>query len=101
MLQLWGLVPGNYTVFIQMVGKSHILNRTSPAVLLSMGGVTSPGQLPTARMTPPSPEPTDVPMEKPEPASNASATDGAAVATHERANISVVSPAEGSHVSIP
>jgi hypothetical protein len=96
-----GLVPGTYKAFIQMVGKSHILNRMSPAELLSVGGVTTPGQLPIARMTAPSSESTDVPMEKRELASNASVTDGAAVAANGGAHISVVSPAGGSHVSNP
>lgn len=96
-----GLVPGTYKVFVQMIGKSHILNRISPVVSLSVGGVTTPGQLPTARMNAGSPKPTEVPVEKPEPAGNASATNAAPVVANGGAHISIVSPAEGAHVSNP
>ena len=96
-----GLLPGTYKVFIQMVGKSHILNRMSSAVPLSLSGATKPGKLPIARVTATSSKPTDVPMEQSEPTSIASETNGAAAAAKEGAHISVVSPAEGDRVSNP
>lgn len=37
-----GLVPGAYEVYVQMVGKSHILNHLSRAASLSIGGVSTP-----------------------------------------------------------
>ena len=41
-----GLAPGAYNVFVQMVGKSHILNCISAPVKLIIGGVSTPGHLP-------------------------------------------------------
>lgn len=95
------LVPGAYKVFIQMVGKSHILNRISPPAQLTVGAVTTPGKLPTARITAPPPQPANLPAEKPQQASSAPVTESAPAPAGTAPHISVVSPAEGSRVSNP
>ncbi len=39
-----GLASGTYKVYVQMVGKSHILNHISPQAEVTVGGASIPGQ---------------------------------------------------------
>ena len=39
-----GLASGTYKVYVQMVGKSHILNHLSPQAEVAVGGASMPGQ---------------------------------------------------------
>lgn len=84
-----GLAPGVYKVFVQMVGKSHILNRISAPVQVSVGGVSGPGRLPAGLTRAPGSEvgPAAVKDRTPAYASGAS--------------ILITSPTEGSQVSSP
>jgi hypothetical protein len=98
-----GIAPGAYKVFVQMVGKSHILNRISAPVPLTIGGVSTPGQLPAGPAPAPTSEVSASPMPAPvndtTPADNAAPVRSPAPAT--ASGISITSPTEGSQVSSP
>jgi hypothetical protein len=100
-----GVAPGAYTVFVQMVGKSHILNRISAPVQLTLGGVSTPGQLPAglapAQTSAVRSNPVPGPVNNATPADNAAPAGGAAPVPASGPSISVTSPTEGSQVSSP
>lgn len=96
-----GLAPGAYKVFVQMVGKSHILNRMSAPVEMIVGGVTTPGRLPAGLIAAPIPELSPPPVTETTRASTAAAAVGVAQAGGSGASISVTSPSEGATVSSP
>lgn len=94
-----GLTPGAYKVFVQMVGKSHILNRISAPAQLIIGGVSTPGQL-SAGLTPaPTSEVSPAPANTTARADNAEPAASPAVAPGP--TISVTSPMAGSQVASP
>jgi hypothetical protein len=82
-----GLAAGTYKAYVQMVGKSHILNHISPPAQVTVGGASSPGQS-SANIT--------MPADNPASAGSTSSA-GGTPSTH----ISVSSPAEGSSISNP
>jgi hypothetical protein len=82
-----GLAAGTYKAYVQMVGKSHILNHISPAAEVTVGGASTPGQS-SADIT--------TPADNTAPVSNTPLAGGPS-STH----ISVSSPAEGSSISNP
>ena len=93
-----GLVPGTYKVYVQMVGKSHILNHLSRAATLSIGGVSTPGQLP-ANLAPASSDAESAPSEDNAVPPESNATSAAPQASGP--SIQVTAPAEGAQVSNP
>ena len=96
-----GLAPGAYKVFVQMVGKSHILNRISAPVQLTIGGISTPGQLPVGLAPAQVSEVSPAPMNDKTPSGNAASAVREAQAPASRTSISVASPTEGSRVSSP
>lgn len=95
-----GLAPGTYKVYVQMVGKSHILNQVSRAATLSIGGVSAPGQLP-ATLAPAPSDAASAPAVDNVPAESDSAPAIPAASQAAGPGISVTSPAEGAQVSNP
>lgn len=96
-----GLAPGAYKVFVQMVGKSHILNRTSAPVPLIIGGVSTPGQLPAGLPQAPQSRVSPAAAQDTTSAGNAAPEASQPAAPASGPRISVSSPAEGSQVSSP
>ncbi|MFP5234851.1 MAG: hypothetical protein ACLGSD_03040 [Acidobacteriota bacterium] len=96
-----GLAPGAYKVLVQMVGKSHILNRVSAPVQVAVGGVTTPGRLPAGLAAAPASELSPAPMAETVDANSVAPAGGGAAAAGAGARISVTSPVEGSQVSNP
>jgi hypothetical protein len=96
-----GLTPGTYKVYVQMVGKSHILNHLSRAATLSIGGVSAPGQLP-ANLAPASSDAASaLAVENAAPAESDATPAMPAAPQASGPSISVTSPAEGAQVSNP
>jgi hypothetical protein len=95
------LAPGSYKVFVQMVGKSHILNRISAPVELTIGGMSTPGQLPAQLVPAPTSEVSPAPVNHTTLADNTAAARSAALAPASGPSISITSPTEGSQVSSP
>ncbi len=90
-----GLASGTYEAYVQMVGKSHILNHISPQAEVTVGGAPMPGQSSavsrgqaSAELSPRADNAVTV---------THTASAGSTASTH----ISVSSPAEGSVVSNP
>jgi hypothetical protein len=96
-----GLAPGAYKVFVQMVGKSHILNRISAPIQLTIGGVSTPGQLPAGLAPAQISEVGPASINDKTPADNAAPAGSRAPAPASGTSISVMSPTEGSQVSSP
>jgi hypothetical protein len=102
-----GLPSGTYKVYVQMVGKSHILNHMSPQAEVTVDGASMPGQssasLPGRSSTDiTTPAVNTAPVSStPSAGSTASVSDvplaGGTASTH----ISVSSPADGSNISNP
>jgi hypothetical protein len=94
-----GLPSGTYKVYVQMVGKSHILNHMSPQAEVTIGGASMPGQSSTNITTPA--VNTASGSSTSSAGSTASVSDmplaGGTASTH----ISVSSPADGSNISNP
>jgi hypothetical protein len=102
-----GLPSGTYKVYVQMVGKSHILNHMSPQAEVTVGGASMPGQ---SSASLPGRSSTDITTpavntasgsSTPSAGNTASVSDvplaGGTASTH----ISVSSPADGSNISNP
>lgn len=99
-----GVIPGAYQVFVQMVGKSHILNRVSAPAQLIVGGVLTPGRLPAGLKMEQDSEsavPAMRPLRESASAENPLPLGRAGQALVSGSSISVTSPAEGSVVSSP
>ena len=95
------LAPGAYKVLVQMVGKSHILNRISAPVQLTIGGVSTPGQLPAGLAPAQVSEVSPAPVNHTPPADIAAPPGSGAPAQASGPSISVTSPTEGSQLSSP
>jgi hypothetical protein len=102
-----GLPSGTYQVYVQMVGKSHILNHISPQAEVTIGGGAMPGQSPASSPGQPSADMT-TPAVNTAPAgrtssvgSTASVSDAPVVGGPSSTHISVSSPAAGSNISNP
>jgi hypothetical protein len=95
------LAPGAYKVLVQMVGKSHILNRISAPVQLTIGGISTPGQLPAGLAPAQVSEVSPAPMNDRTPAGNAAPAVNGVPAPASGTTISITSPTEGSRVSSP
>lgn len=95
------LAPGAYKVFVQMVGKSHILNRLSAPVPLILGGVSRPGQLPAGLVPPRTSDFIRPSVANTRPATSAPAAGNETLPPASGSSISVTSPKEGSTVSSP
>ncbi len=97
------LTPGAYTVFVQMVGKSHILNQISPPGELTIGGIASPGRLPRGLVPAQTSEPGTEPAQDAAPAQDTSPAASPAPAQTSSSNptITISSPTEGAQVSNP
>ena len=90
-----GLPSGTYKVYVQMVGKSHILNHMSPQAEVTVDGASMPGQ---SSASLPGRSSTDITTPAVNTASVSSAPSaGSTASTH----ISVSSPAGGSNISNP
>jgi hypothetical protein len=94
-----GLPSGTYQVYVQMVGKSHILNHLSPQAKVTVGGASIPGQSSTA-VTTPAVDAASV-SSRSSPGSTASVSDVPLASGTSSTHISVSSPAEGSNISNP
>jgi hypothetical protein len=94
-----GLASGTYKVYVQMVGKSHILNHMSPQAEVTVGGASLPGR-----------SSTDITAPAVNTASRSSASSAGSTASVSNiplvggtssTHISVSSPADGSNISNP
>lgn len=97
----WVLAPGAYKVYVQMVGKTHILNRVSAPVQLTMGGVSTPGQLPAGLAPAQASEVSPAPVNDIPPANTTTHASNEVPAPASGPSISVTSPGAGSQVSSP
>ena len=98
------LAPGAYSVFVQMVGKSHILNQISTPVQLSIGGVSTPGHLPTGLVPAQTSEPGSESTPDAAPAQDTTPLPSASAPPPPPSSsptITVSSPVEGAQVSNP
>ncbi len=102
-----GLPSGTYKVYVQMVGKSHILNHMSPQAEVTAGGASMPGQssasLPgrsSTDITTPAVNTASV-SSTPSAGSTASVSDVPLADGTASTHISVSSPADGSNISNP
>jgi hypothetical protein len=102
-----GLASGTYKVYVQMVGKSHILNHLSPPAEVTVGGPSMPGQsaasLPggsSTDMTTPAVN-TASGSGTSSPGSTAPVSNLPLVGGTSSTHISVSSPADGSNISNP
>lgn len=96
-----GLAPGAYKVFVQMVGKSHILNRISAPVQVTIGGESTPGQLPAGLAPAQSSGFGPAAVDETRPANNVAPAGSGAPGPAPGPSISVISPTEGAQVSSP
>ena len=94
-----GLASGAYRVYVQMVGKSHILNHISPQAEVAVGGASIPGQ--SSVDIPPPADKTASVSSTPSTGGTASVSNRPLVDGNSSTRISVSSPAEGSSISNP
>jgi hypothetical protein len=102
-----GLASGTYKVYVQMVGKSHILNHMSPQAEVTVGRASMPGQ---SSASLPGRSSTDITTPAINTASGSSTSSAASTASVSNmplaggtssTHISVSSPAGGSNISNP
>jgi len=96
-----GLAPGAYEVFVQMVGKSHILNRVSAPVRMFIGGVSTPGRLPAGLARVQASEFGRATFNEKTQTNNAAPVGNGTPGPASGASIIVTSPTEGAQVSSP
>jgi hypothetical protein len=94
-----GLASAAYRVYVQMVGKSHILNHISPQAEVAVGGASIPGQS-SADIPPPADNTASVGSTS-SAGSTTSVSNRPLVDGKSSTHISVSSPAEGSSISNP
>jgi hypothetical protein len=102
-----GLASGTYKVYVQMVGKSHILNHMSPQAEVTVGRASMPGQ---SSASLPGRSSTDIKTPAVNTASGSTTSSGGSTASVSNmplaggtssTHISVSSPAGGSNISNP
>jgi hypothetical protein len=94
-----GLASGTYKVYVQMVGKSHILNHMSPQAEVTVGGASLPGRS-SMDITAPAVN-TASRSSASSAGSTASVSNIPLVGGTSSTHISVSSPADGSNISNP